>query len=286
MAALLLLTLLGRGKPGHPGPFIGLLELRGVIVDDPERESALRSFTENDMAKALVVRVNSPGGTVVGGESLYEHFQQIAAKGKPVVAVMGELATSAAYMACLGSERIFSRQGTITGSVGVIMQVLQVRELLAKLGVEATVFKSGELKAAPNPIEPITPAVRRATRETIDEMYDIFVTMVVESRGMPRQKVTELADGRIFSGRQAVKLGLVDEIGGETKALGWLAERGVDTSLPLENIIPRRPLEGVLERLVESGFAGIFNGIGEVSPMRTAGLKGLVSLWSPAYYER
>ena len=281
--ALLALVLVGdrrQGDAGSQGPFIGLLSVDGIILEDQERHARLSRFAGEERAKALIVRLNSPGGTVVGGEALYGQLKRIAAR-KPVAVVMGEVATSAAYMASLGAERVFSHEGTITGSIGVIMQVLQIRNLLKKLGIAIETFKSGEFKAVPNPIEPITPAVREMTQKTIDEIHDIFVQMVADNRGLGRRQVLAIADGRIFSGRQALEAGLVDEIGGQSKAMRWLfTEKGVDEKLPVEDIMPPPPLESFYQQLV--GMMGGRRPAGNFTlPANAGALRGLVSLWSP-----
>ena len=260
------------------GPFIGFLEIEGVIVNDYKRQQHIATFAKNPEGKALVVRVNSPGGTVVGGEALYRQLKNLATQ-KPVAVVMGELATSAAYMASLGAERVFSYEGTITGSIGVLMQTVQIKELLEGLGIQTETFKSGEFKATPNPLEQITPAVRKQTQATVDEIQEIFVGLVVENRGLSSDQVLRLADGRIFSGRQALKEGLVDELGGEKQALEWLkAEKQVDTELPMRNIVPTEPPFRDFVRGFADASKGVFNGILNKGILNSNS-GGLVSIW-------
>lgn len=273
-----------RAEAVSGGPFIGLLNIEGILVEDYQRQSWLNHFNDDENGKALIVRINSPGGTVVGGEDLYRQLQGIAVR-KPVAVVMGEVATSAAYMASLGAERVFSHEGTITGSIGVVMQVLQIHDLLEKLGIKAEVFKSGELKAAPNPLEPITPWVRDMTEQTIAEMQDIFVQMVVDNRGLTRDEVLNLADGRIFSGRQAVAAGLVDELGGQAKAMRWLfSVKNIDKELPIENIIPPKPLEGFYRQLLGAFTAELGLAVSPTLIPNIGRFGGLVSVWSPGAY--
>ncbi|MGZ9034887.1 MAG: signal peptide peptidase SppA, partial [Rhodospirillales bacterium] len=202
---------------------VARLTVTGIITDDNERDQALEALKEDGSVKALVVRIDSPGGTVVGGEALYRRLDEIGER-IPVIAVMGEVGTSAAYMAALAGERIFAREGTLTGSIGVIMQTADITGLLDKLGIQPESIKSGPLKAQPNPLEPFTPAAREATEAVVADIFQMFVGMVEERRKMSREAVTTLADGRVYTGRQALANGLIDAIGGESEARQWLQD--------------------------------------------------------------
>ena len=254
---------------------VAVLTVEGVIVADAERDLALGAVAENDNAAALVVRIDSPGGTFGGGESLYDALRRVAGQ-KPVVAVMGDLATSAAYMAALGADRIFARNGTVTGSVGVIWQTADVSELLGELGIKTEALRSGPLKARPSPLEPMTEPVRQAAQGLVDEMQDLFVAMVAERRGLDPAAVRSLADGRVYSGRAAAGNGLVDAIGGEAEAREWLAEeRDIGIDLPTADVTWGQD---------DLGFArlGTILGLNEKSLLlETLTLDGLVSLWHP-----
>ncbi len=253
------------------GPHVARLAVSGIIMDDPDRDEALVRVAEDQRARALIVHINSPGGTVVGGEALFRQLRQVAAA-KPVVAVIGELGTSAAYMTAIASDRIFARDGTITGSIGVILQATDITGLLDKIGIRPETVKSAPLKAQPNPFEPFTPEAREATREVIMDMYDSFVAMVADRRKLERAQLAPLADGRIFTGRQALANGLIDAIGGETEARAWLAEaRDIDARLPV------REVEfGDRRRPWFDPFATLF-GKSQLSERLT--LDGLISLW-------
>ncbi len=208
----------------------------GLIVDDPDIVAALAEVAEDSRAKALIVRIDSPGGTFVGGETLYRALREVA-EGKPVVAVLGTVATSAAYMAAVATDRIFARQGTITGSIGVMMQTADMTGLLDKLGISAEAIKSGPLKAAPSPLEPLTDDVRTITQAIVDDMHALFTDMVAERRGLDAARARRLADGRVYSGRQALEHDLIDAIGGEAEARAWLvAERGLPEGLPVNDV--------------------------------------------------
>src|SRR4051812_15241435 len=156
---------------------VAVLPLRGIISEDADRERALRKVDEDDRVKAILVRIDSPGGTVVGGESVFRQLRSIG-KHKPVVAVMGEVAASGGYMVALAADQIFAREGTITGSIGVIMQTADITGLLSKLGIEPESIKSSPLKAVPSPLEKLTDAGRVVTRRLVDDVYAMFVDMV------------------------------------------------------------------------------------------------------------
>lgn len=206
------------------GDHIARLWVDGIISDDVERDDLIGELARDDRVKAVIVRINSPGGTVVGGEALYKNLRALAAK-KPVVAVMGEVAASAAYMTALASDHIVAREGTLTGSIGVLMQSANVKELMGKLGIKPVMIKSSPLKATPNPMEDLTPEAEKVTQDVIMDMYQMFLGMVVERRSLAIDKARILADGRIFTGRQAKTVGLIDEIGNEATAIRWLVEQ-------------------------------------------------------------
>ncbi len=252
---------------------VARLSVTGVIADDSDRDRALEALGEDSSVKALIVRIDSPGGTVVGGEALYRRLFELG-KTIPVVAVMGEVATSAAYMTALGGERIFAREGTLTGSIGVIMQTADVTGLLDKLGIKPESIKSAPLKAQPNPFETFTPAARAAIEAVIADVYEMFVGMVEERREMSHDVAIGLADGRIFTGRQALASGLIDAIGGESEARRWLEEnKGVATSMPVRDVEPEDTAAQVSRWLGSAGKA--------LFPERL-NLDGLVSVWHPA----
>lgn len=202
-------------------PHIASIKIEEVILDDLDRAKNLESIAENENIKAVILHVNSPGGSVVGSEILYNALQKIA-KAKPVVVVMGSLAASGGYLIALGGDYIVAHNGTLTGSIGVIMQSAEITELAEKLGVKFENFKSDILKAAPNPTEKVTPEVREATMDTIYHVYDYFIEQVSIKRKLNIDYVRKIADGRIYSGRQALELKLVDAVGNQDTALEWL----------------------------------------------------------------
>jgi len=256
-----------------PRASLGLIEVHNVIFDDSDRIEMLDEVADDDRIKALIVHIDSPGGTVVGGENLYLALRRVAEK-KPVVAVMAELATSAGYMVALGADHIIARQGTVTGSVGVLMQSVEVTELMAKLGISADTIKSAPLKATPNPLEKLTPDARAAAQDVVMDMYNMFVDMVSERRGMDRDATLKLADGRVYTGRQAIQNGLIDEIGGEREARAWLkSAHNIDEGLPV-SMIEVHPDRGLLADLIDDL-------VGKALFSERLRLDGLISLWHP-----
>lgn len=254
-----------------PRPHLARVAIEGVITEDRERDRALAELADDSDVAALVVHIDSPGGTVVGGETLYLRLRSIAER-KPVVAVLGGLGTSAAYMTALGSDHIVARAGTITGSIGVILQTAEITDLLNDLGIRAETIKSGPLKAQPNPLEELTPTAREAVEASVMDIFEMFVGMVQDRRSLDRAFVMDLADGRVFTGRQALDNGLIDEIGGEEEARAWLQRtRDVKTTLPIRDVDLEGPERTLLDLLSGSVKNLFFSEI--------LSLDGLVSLW-------
>ena len=263
----------GRFHGAVGGDVIARLDVSGVIVQDEDRLDALNALAEDKSVRAVIVRFDSPGGTVVGGETLYRAILELGQK-KPVVAVMDGMATSAAYMAAIATDRLYAREGTLTGSIGVILQTTEVTRLLDMIGVTAKSFKSGPLKAVPSPVEPITPDVAAATQGLIDEMFAMFRDMVLLRRNMTVADAGKFADGRVFTGRQALKAGLIDEIGGERDAIRWLqAERGIPEGLDVREVRLDRDVENLIDRLTGLARKTILS--------ERLTLDGLVSVWHP-----
>jgi len=255
------------------GDHIARLNVTGIIVDDIDREYALKSLKDDDEVLALIVRIDSPGGTVVGGESLYHQLKDLGQE-KPVVAVMGSKATSAGYMIALGADHLVAREGSLTGSIGVLLQTTDITGLLEKIGVKPETIKSGPLKAQPNPLEKTTPAARKAIQAVVMDMYAMFVDMVAERRKMSPEAARSLADGRVYTGRQALANGLIDAIGSENEAIDWLREFAkIPSGLSVQDVIIERPGQG---------WRSLINGmVGKALFSERLRLDGLVSLWHP-----
>ncbi len=267
--AILLLVLLAaawalRGPGGRMGedlawPFglgaghVARLEVAGFIADDPKLGEALEKLGKDQAVRALIVAIDSPGGTVAGGEALHAALLRVR-EAKPVVAVMGSTAASAGYMVALPAERIFAREATVTGSIGVILQSPDFSALLAQLGVRVETIASGPLKDQPSPFRPLTEAGRAWLDRVIADLYDQFVSRVAAGRKMAPEAVRALADGRVLTGRQALEAGLIDAIGGEREARAWLAaERGVPAGLPVRAVETR----STAERLFGAAAEGV-----------------------------
>ncbi len=242
-------------RPGH----IERLSVNGVITEDRKELDAVRAAASDNSVKALIVSIDSPGGSVAGGEALYRAIAGVAAK-KPVVAVMHGLAASAGYMISLPANRIFASEAyDHEGSIGVLMETGEVSGLLGKLGITADALVSGPLKNQPSFTKPLSPEGREALQGLVMDMYDQFVGMVATGRHMDADAVRALADGRAYTGRQALKLGLIDAIGDEQDARVWLeTDKGLPKHLPVEDITT----VGWADRMLT----------GEFSPV-------LVSLW-------
>lgn len=259
------------------GGHVATLEIFGVIVEDEDRDQAIRDLAKNSRAKALIVNIDSPGGTTSGAEALYVALREVAEK-MPVVAVMGTVAASGGYITALGADHIIARGNTITGSIGVLMQTTEVSGLLDKLGVGIELITSGPLKGKPSPYEPMDAQSRAAIKTLIDDSYQWFVSLVSERRKLSLERTRELADGRIFSGRLALEAKLIDQIGGMPEARSWLdKEKNISSKLPLEPVVydGEASLSGLLINSLVSGLAE------KSLSLKRLTLDGLVSLWHP-----
>ena len=268
-------------------PHVARVTVSGIITDDRKMNELIDKVGKSDQVKAVIFNIDSPGGTTTGGEAMYDSIRRLAEK-KPVVAVCGTLATSAAYIAAIATDRIFVYGNTITGSVGVVFQWAEVTDLLKTLGIKVEEVRSGPLKAIPSPFEPADEKARALTQEMVQEARVWFVDLVSKRRNIEAPSIPGLTDGRIYSGRQAVELKLADEIGDEKTAMTWLTkERKVPPGLKVVDWKPKvessslygwffeslAPMVGLLPER----FAGI---AGQISA--SLKLDGLVSVWHPA----
>lgn len=255
--------------------YIARLTIEGIIDDDPQRDELITELQENKKVKAVIVRIDTPGGTAVGGEELYKRLKALS-EVKPVVAVMRTIATSAGYMTALGTNYILAREGTITGSIGVLMESVEVTDLAEKLGIKPIAIKSSPLKGTPSPLEKLTPEARAAIQSLIDDFYGVFVGMVVERRQLSREVVGKLADGRVYSGKQALDAKLIDAIGGEEEAHEWLIkEKKISEKIEIEDVkVPLPPLS-LLQELTQSMASHLV-------PDLKGKLDGLLAIWHPS----
>jgi len=209
---------------------IAKVRIDGTITEDEELVERLEKIRKASHVKGVILAIDSPGGTTAGGEMIYEEVRKLAAE-KPVTAQVGTLAASAGYMIASAADHIVARQSSIVGSIGVLIQFPDITGLMDKLGIKLEEVKSSPLKAEPSPFNPTTDEERAMVRKLILDSYDWFVGIVAERRSMTRPQVLALADGSIFTGRQALANKLIDAVGGEDEAVAWLGTKGVDTKL-------------------------------------------------------
>ncbi len=264
-------------KPGvTPGKdYIAELTIEGVMTDDPKRDEMMKDIRDDSHAKAVIVRLDSPGGTTVGGEEIYLQLREIAKK-KPVVGVMHTLCASACYMASLGTDQVFARDTTLTGSIGVLMESVELSRLADKLGITPIAIKSGPYKDVPDIGKPFTAEEAKVVGQIVTDAYDKFVSMIVERRQMSDAMVRTMADGRVYTGRQAANLKLIDAIGGNDEAVNWLANtHKINPKLDIVEIKPDTEEESLLGQL------GQYTGI-KIFGRSARGLDGLLSIWHPS----
>jgi protease-4 len=268
----------GRKRADH----VARISISGLITGDQKTLDLLKEVRDANQVKGVLLRIDSPGGTTAGSEAVYEEVLAIAAK-KPVVAVMDTVAASGGYITALAADRIVARGNTITGSIGVIFSFPEVSRLLDMVGVRMEELKSGDMKAEPSPYRPVSEKARAVSMEMVDDGFQWFMGLVAERRGLPMERVRELSDGRVYTGRQAVKVKLIDEIGGEAEARSWLlAEKSVPATLPVEDWEPRRD-PGATGLGFASGWALRALGLeGFQEAAERAQLDGLLVLWHPA----
>ncbi|KAB2939782.1 MAG: signal peptide peptidase SppA [Hyphomicrobium sp.] len=267
---------------------IARVAISGTITEDRDQLELLKKIAESDNAAALLVFVNSPGGTTTGGEALFAALREVAKK-KPVVAQFGTVAASAGYIVGLGADHIVTRANTITGSVGVLVQWPEVSQMLDKLGVKFNEIKSGSLKAVPSPFEPLSEEGQKVTQSMIDEGFRWFLGLVEQRRGIKPDDIPGLTQGRVFTGREAVQLKLADSIGGEEEAVEWLRTvRNVDKSLKVVDWKPQSAGSLGLFSSLGTAAASFFNNtsLGQMlardPSLSGLGLDGLISVWHPS----
>ena len=244
VAALLLLSgSMGRGTDagGAPlfGPRVAVVELEGLIAETEDLVRELRQHRENPSVRAVVIRINSPGGVVGPTQEVYNALLRVREAGKPVVASLGAVAASGGYYAAVAADQIYANPGTLTGSIGVIMQLANVDMLLKKVGVDFVVVKAGEFKDIGNPARPMTAEERRVVQALLEDVHAQFIEAVAQGRKLDRSAVVQFADGRVFSGTQALRLKMIDALGGLEDAVNAAAKlANLPTPPPVE--WPRR----------------------------------------------
>ena len=254
-------------------PHIARVTITGMIVDDFKREEILQKLATNEDAKGVIVRINSPGGTVAASEAIFDNLMQIS-DAKPTASFIATIGASGAYIAALGTDKIYVRKNSLTGSIGVLFQSPEFSGLLEMVGVTVEEVKSSPLKGGPSGYAPMSDDQRGVIRQMIADSNTWFVDLVAQRREMDRETATRLADGSVYTGGRALANNLVDEIGNEKAAIDWLrAQEGVGEDLPVVDYHPKNnnnPLDGLLSML---GFDGLTNS--------RLTLDGLLALWQP-----
>ncbi|MFG1478380.1 signal peptide peptidase SppA [Xanthobacter sp. V4C-4] len=286
--AVALAAVVADGLPPN-SPHVARVVIGGVIRNDRQRVEMLEEIGRSP-AEAVILSIDSPGGTVTGSEQLYDALRQLARK-KPVIAVVEGVAASGAYIAAIGADHIVARRNALVGSVGVIYQFPDVTELLKTVGVSMVDIKSSPLKAAPNPYTPVTPEARAAVESLVADSYSWFRGLVGERRKLSGTGLATVSDGRVFTGHQGFELQLVDEIGDERTARAWLArEKGVSEDLKVRTWRGSQVgsefgwLLGLGQATLDAAglpqLAAVLSATGR-DALERAQLDGLLALWHP-----
>jgi protease-4 len=263
------------------GDHVARVNISGIIMDDRKRDDLLDDIAADESVKAVIVRLDSPGGTVSGGEQLFNQLRHISEK-KPVVAVMRTLAASGAYMAALGADHIVAQEGTLTGSIGVIFQSFEASSLADKVGVKPMEVRSTPLKATPSMFKPADDSEISAIKNIVDDTYAMFKAMVGERRNIKSDDLANVSDGRVFTGRQALKLNLVDELGGEPEARKWLADKH---KIPLRFETRDWEVRDKREKLIEEILGSVLGDATFSIVPESLKLQGLLVMWQPVLLE-
>jgi protease-4 len=269
-------------------PYIARLTISGLIRGDQNRAEQLDRLARSTLARAVIVHIDSPGGTTAGSEQLFNALARVRDK-KPLVVVVDSLAASGGYITALAGDHIVAQQTSLVGSIGVLFQYPNVADLLDKLGVKMESVKSTPLKAAPDGFEPTSPEARAALNSIIQDSYSWFKAIVQDRRHLDDSQLQAAADGRVFTGHQAIDLKLIDELGDERTALAWLGkEKNVDTNLPVRDYNLHSRLSDLT--FLHAAALALLNAVGlsaladrlEWNTMRGFNLDGLLALWHPA----
>jgi protease-4 len=246
------------------GEKIAVIEVRGVILDPQPVVERLVKLRKNENVKAIVLRIDSPGGGVGPAQEIFAEVKK-AQKEKKVLVSMGSVAASGGYYIACGADKILANPGSITGSIGVIVESLNVEELLRKLGLRSMVVKSGKHKDLGSPLRPMTEEERKLLQGVLDSVHEQFIRAVAEGRKLPVEKVRELADGRIFSGEQARELGLVDELGNLEDTLAMAAKLAGIRGEP-EIMYPEKKRFSLFDLLLQESVSRIVESLRESAP--------------------
>ena len=274
----------------RPGAFIARIKIQGLIRGDTERVEALERLGKSS-ARAVIVHIDSPGGTTAGSEQLHDALRRLAEQ-KPMVVVVDGLAASGGYIAAMAADHIVAQGTSLVGSIGVLFQYPNVSELMKTVGIRVEEIKSSPLKAAPSAFEPTSPEARAAIEAIVRDSYTWFRGLVSGRRKLEGEALERVADGRVFTGRQAVEVKLIDQLGDEKTAIAWLAkERGIDEKTPVRDWRLKDRLGDlsflhlgaatVLDALGLKDLAQRFATAGAVQAIERLNLDGLLALWHP-----
>ncbi len=279
----------GRQMLPGGGDHVARLKIEGVITGDERTLRLIRDVRRSSSVKAVIVQVDSPGGTVSGSEAVYLALRQLASE-KPTASVVTGLAASGGYIAAIATDRIVAQQTSLVGSIGVLFQFPNFTKLLDTVGVNVESIKSTPLKAAPSGFEPTSPEARAALDQVVKDHYEWFKGLVRERRKLSEPELAVVADGRVHTGRQGLERKLVDSIGAEQQAVNWLeSERNVAKSLPIREWKRRSEADtfglwSAAGRLAAAagleGFAAVLARAGMIEPGTR--LDGALALWQPA----
>jgi len=272
------------------GSYIARVRISGLIRGNQDRVEALDRLSRSSLVKAVIVHIDSPGGTTAGSEQLFDSLRALQAK-KPMVVAVDGLAASGAYIAAMSADHIVAQDTSLVGSIGVLFQYPNLTQLLKTIGVQVEEIKSSPLKAAPNGFEPTSPEARAAINAIVVDSYAWFKGLVQNRRKMTDAQLAAVSDGRVFTGRQGVGLKLVDELGNEKTALAWLAK---DKHVPADTPVRDYSLEPRFSELSFlhvaawtfqavglSAVAQRIEGWGAVRAVERLNLDGLLALWHP-----
>lgn len=248
------------------------IRINGIIFDDNLLTNKLESIPNNPKVHAVILIIDSPGGTSLGGETIYRKLRIISKSGKPVVAIIRTMGTSAGYTVALGADRIYALKTSLVGSVGAIIRTADLTELMKKIGIRSQTYRSGKIKSFPSPIERTPLEADILIQNAVNDVGDWFIKTTIDRRKLTQKNASEVASGRIFTGRQALNYNLIDEIGEEKDALRWLRQKkGVKKGLAIieaENERTTVKLPNLFYSILEKNLTkGILS------------LDGLLSVW-------
>jgi protease-4 len=275
---------------GQSSASIARVTITGLIRSDRQRVEALERLGKSQ-AKAVILHINSPGGTTAGSEELHDSIMRLRAE-KPTVVVVDGLAASGGYIVALAGDHIVAMETSLVGSIGVIFQYPNFSELLKTIGVKVESIKSSPLKAEPSGFEPTSPEARKAIEDIVLDSYEWFRALVKKRRGLDDEGLKQVADGRVFTGRQGIALKLIDQLGDERTAIAWLAkEKNIDPNTPVRDFRLRDRLSDLpflhtaaittLEAMGLAAFARRVEEWGAMQAIERLNLDGLLALWHP-----